>query len=78
VVHRETGLLVGKEDSCALAKLITFLLEHPEVAAAMGRAGRLRARQLFGLEPYIDAYDVLYGRLINKCETEDVRPVRED
>jgi glycogen(starch) synthase len=72
VVHGETGLLVGKEDSCALATTINFLLEHPEVAAAMGRAGCLRAQQLFGLERYIDAYDVLYRRLIGGCETKDV------
>ena len=69
VVHEETGLLVGKEDSYALAKAITFLLDHPEVAAAMGRAGRLRAQQLFSLERYIDAYDALYRRLIDGCET---------
>jgi glycogen synthase len=77
VVHGETGLLVGKEDSRALATTINRLLERPEAAAAMGQAGRLRAQQLFSLEPYIDAYDVLYRRLI-KCETKDVRPIRAD
>jgi glycogen(starch) synthase len=78
VVHGESGLLVGKEDSRALATMINLLLDHPEVATAMGQAGRLRAQQLFSLERYIDAYDALYGRLINKCETKDVRAVRAD
>jgi glycogen synthase len=64
VVHGETGLLVGKEDAPALATTINLLLENPEAAVAMGRAGRLRAQQLFGLERYIDAYDVLYRKLI--------------
>ena len=72
VVHGETGLLVGKEDAPALATTINRLLEHPEVAVAMGRAGRLRAQQLFSLERYIDAYDVLYRRLIGGCEAKDV------
>jgi glycogen(starch) synthase len=76
VMHGETGLIIGKEDSRALATAINRLLEDPEAAAAMGRAGRLHAQQLFSLESYIDAYDTLYGRLINKCETRGLRPIR--
>ncbi len=75
VVHEETGLLVGKEDSRALATTINLLLEHPEVATAMGRAGRLRAQQLFSLEPYIDAYDALYRRLVDGHETTNVTSI---
>ena len=73
-MHEETGLLVGKEDSCSLAKTIILLLEHPEVAAAMGRAGRLRAQQLFSLERYIDAYDDLYRKLITAAEFPSLNP----
>jgi glycogen(starch) synthase len=76
VVHEETGLLVGKEDSDALAKAITFLLDHPEAAVAMGRAGRLRAQRLFSLERYIDAYDALYRRLIAGSDSRDATPSR--
>lgn len=60
VVHQQTGLLVGKEDSIALAKAITFLLDHPDRAMQMGEAGRLRVKTKFSLEQYVDAYDVLY------------------
>jgi glycogen(starch) synthase len=74
VVHEETGLLVSKEDSYALAKRITDLLDHPEMAATMGRAGRLRAQQLFGLERYIDAYDGLYRKLITVAEFPSLNP----
>ena len=68
VTHGVTGLLVDREDSNALAKAITFLLEHPEGAVTMGRAGRLRAQQLFSLQHYIDAYDDLYRRLMESVK----------
>ncbi len=41
----------------------------------MGRAGRLRAQQLFSLEPYIDAYDALYRRLVDGHETTNVTSI---
>ena len=68
VTHGETGLLVNREDSNALAKAITFLLDHPETAATMGHAGRLRAQEVFSLEHYIDTYDDLYGRLMESVK----------
>jgi glycosyltransferase involved in cell wall biosynthesis len=71
VVHEQTGLLVGKEDDFVLAKTIVRLLEHPDVAAEMGRAARLRAQQLFSLDRYIDAYGALYGRLIDGYVTKN-------
>lgn len=74
VVHEETGLLVDREDSDALAKAITLLLEHPELATAMGRAGCLRAPQLFSLDRYIDAYDGLYRKLITAAEFPSLNP----
>jgi len=71
VVHEETGLLIGKEDTFALAKAIIRLLEQPEVAAEMGGAARLRAQQLFSLDRYIDAYAALYRRLIDGYVTKN-------
>ncbi len=64
VVDGETGLLVQKDDSGALAGAVAFLLDHPEQAMSMGNAGRLRAREVFSLARYVDAYDSLYRRLI--------------
>jgi len=71
ITHEETGLLVNREDSNALAKAITFLLDHPEAAVTMGWSGRLRAQQLFSLERYIDAYDSLYRKLIDAYVTQN-------
>jgi glycogen(starch) synthase len=65
VVDRETGLIVQKDDSEALADAIASLLDQPQQAMAMGNAGRLRAQQIFSLQRYVDAYDALYRTLIH-------------
>ncbi len=74
VVHEQTGLLVEKEDTKALAEAIAFLLEHPAAAGQMGQAARRRAAELFSLERHIDAHDALYRKLI----TEAVRVITRE
>jgi glycosyltransferase involved in cell wall biosynthesis len=64
VVDGETGLLVQKDDSRALAGAVAFLLDHPEHAMTMGNAGRLRAQEVFSLARYVEDYDALYRSLI--------------
>jgi glycogen(starch) synthase len=63
VVHRETGLLVEKDNSREIAERVLFLLQHPEVATRMGRSARTRARDLFSMERMAHDYDALYQRL---------------
>ena len=47
-VHdRETGLLVEQKDPKALADALAWLMDHPEEARAMGKAGALLARDMF-------------------------------
>ena len=60
VVHEETGLLVEREDPRGLADAIAFLLDHPHVAEHLGRAARVRTRDVFAWERCVDAYDRLY------------------
>jgi glycogen synthase len=64
VAHKESGLLVPKDDSRALAGAILFLLEHPEAATAMGAAARVRARKNFALDQQVDSYERLYRALV--------------
>jgi glycogen synthase len=64
IVHRQTGLLVEREDSQALAEAIGFLLDHPETARWMGEAGGRRGQDLFSWERHVQAYDALYQQLI--------------
>jgi phosphatidylinositol alpha-1,6-mannosyltransferase len=48
VVHGVTGLLVDDDRPESVAAALRALLAEPERAAAMGRAGRERARALYG------------------------------
>jgi colanic acid/amylovoran biosynthesis glycosyltransferase len=48
VVSGETGLLVSPGDPLALTDALARMLAEPETAARFGRAGRQRARRLFG------------------------------
>ena len=66
VIDQQTGVLFENEDSAALAEAIAFLLDHPDIAARMGEAGRRRAREVFSLERCVNAYDSLYASLIQK------------
>lgn len=63
VLHQQSGLLVDKEDSTALAQAIAYLFEHPERAAQMGQAARDRVQRDFNWEQHVDSYDRLYRKL---------------
>lgn len=63
VAEGVTGGIVPAEDVDALAAAMLAMLENPERARAMGRAGRLRAEERFTIEAMMkqltDAYDSL-------------------
>lgn len=63
VVDGQTGLVVEREDSAALAEAIAHLLERPEMAARMGQDARSRAQALFNWERHVAAFDSLYRQL---------------
>ncbi|PZO57300.1 MAG: glycosyltransferase family 1 protein [Phormidesmis priestleyi] len=50
IVPEKTGLLVPPDQPEALALAICRLLDEPELRASMGRAGRLRATEIFSWE----------------------------
>jgi glycosyltransferase involved in cell wall biosynthesis len=52
VVHGVTGLLVDDDRPESVAAALRVLVARPEQAAAMGRAGRERARTLFGSDAH--------------------------
>jgi glycosyltransferase involved in cell wall biosynthesis len=52
IVEGETGMYVPPNDPAALRAAIRYLLEHPDEAARMGRAGRQRVEQSMSLECY--------------------------
>lgn len=72
IADGQTGVLVERDDSHALAEAISHLLDHPEVATRMGEAARRRAQELFSSKRHVDAFDAVYRCLVKV----DGRPVR--
>ena len=66
VLHQQTGLLVEKGDSGAIAAAITYLLDYPERAIKMGQKARQRVQEHFIWERCVAAYDSLYRQLITE------------
>lgn len=65
IVDGETGVLVPPEDSDAIVDAVISLLEKPESAVRMGKAGRVRGSEVFGMESMVNAYEALYHRVAN-------------
>ncbi|CAG1022322.1 N-acetyl-alpha-D-glucosaminyl L-malate synthase [Methylococcales bacterium] len=53
IVDGETGFLVPVKDAQAIANKVTYLLEHPDQAQAMGENGCTRAQKMFSMNQYI-------------------------
>lgn len=66
VIHKETGMLVNKEDSHGLAQALSFLLNHPQQADQMGKAARNRVQTVFGMNRCVDEYENLCQDIINQ------------
>ena len=61
----ETGLVVPPSDPIALRQAMTYLWEHPEKTAKMGRRAEQRYWQYFTAEQMVKSYAHLYAELIN-------------
>lgn len=66
VVDNETGILVPRANPEALAEAINSLIQTPERAEKMGRAGRLRVENYFSLEKMVKRTEELYEKLIEE------------
>jgi glycosyltransferase involved in cell wall biosynthesis len=55
-----TGLVVPSQDQFALTAAMLSLVESPDRAVALGRAGRRRFDLMFSLERMLDAYAAIY------------------
>lgn len=62
VVQDETGELVPAAQVEAMAAALLRQYSNPVLAAAMGRAGRVRVEQLFSMESMVNAYLGAYDR----------------
>jgi rhamnosyl/mannosyltransferase len=59
-----TGLVVPPCDPDALARAIRTLVADPARREAMGRAGRARARQMFGASTMVEAVEAVYREVL--------------
>ena len=60
VVEDETGLLVPPDDAHALSQALLDLAADPERRAALGEAGRVRVREVFGLDRMVEETLTVY------------------
>ena len=72
VTDRVTGLLVPPSNADALAVAISRLLDDPDEAARMGRAGQSRVRTDFTLSAMVDRYEAIYERFVRTGSTAAV------
>lgn len=66
VAHGETGLLTRAGDARALGEAIAMLLLDRDRARAMGRAGRRRAEELYGVDAMARRYEAIYEELLRR------------
>lgn len=60
VDHGVNGLLIPSGDPARLAEAIQQVLDGPDIAARMGRAGRQRVESEFSARGMVDRYEALY------------------
>ncbi len=60
VIEGETGFLIQPDDPDALASTLKYLLEHPEEAMKMGKAGKRRFLDQFEMRDYVQKIERLY------------------
>lgn len=65
VANDETGILVPPKDAGAMAEAIRHLLQNPEMAQEMGRAGRHSATTRFLVEQHVQGIQGLYQAVLS-------------
>lgn len=66
VIHGVTGLLVPMRDAPAMSSAICALLDSPDMAAAMGRAGRIRVLEHFTIEQSARKVEGAYAQVLSR------------
>jgi len=66
VIHGETGVIIPKQDTKALATAIADLLDHPEHARALGEEGMKRAHEHFSRENMLNRMEGIFADLVKE------------
>jgi D-inositol-3-phosphate glycosyltransferase len=75
VVHEMTGVHVPPRDAAALGGALSALIADPGRRAALGRAGRRRARRLYGWAAIAAATEGVYEELVDRRSSRSARGV---
>jgi glycosyltransferase involved in cell wall biosynthesis len=62
----EHGFIVADKDVAGLVERLSYLIDTPQQAAALGRNGAERVRTQFGIDRMVQAHQELYARLLRK------------
>ena len=60
-----SGFLVPEKDAEAIAQKLSYLIEHPEIWAEMGKAGRKSVKQKYDINKLNDELVEIYQQLLN-------------
>ncbi|MEM9907314.1 MAG: glycosyltransferase, partial [Cyanobacteria bacterium P01_D01_bin.44] len=71
VENTVSGFLVPERDIDGLAGRIHYLIHHPEVAEAMGKAGQLKIERDYNLEKLNDQLEKMYQNLLCDAPSTD-------
>ncbi len=63
-LHGRTGFVVPPDDVPALARALRVLIANPDLAQALGAAGRARAAREFSLERMLDRIEDVYSEAL--------------
>ncbi len=66
VVNGETGHLVSPGDKRGMVQAIDMLLDEPQLAAEMGRAGRARVEQHFTIQQTVRGIEQVYEHILSQ------------
>ena len=70
VTHGKTGLIVASDSVHEMADAIALWASGPTRAAAMGRAGRIKAEAQFSLPAMVNTYRQVYDRLLDAAQSQ--------
>jgi rhamnosyl/mannosyltransferase len=67
-LHGQTGFIVPPSNPAALARAMEAMMVSPDLARALGEAGRRRAHAEFSLERMLDRAEAIYAEVFSEWE----------
>jgi glycosyltransferase involved in cell wall biosynthesis len=65
ITHGESGILIEPRNSQAIANAIENLIDDPEMAKKISKAGQKRAREKFDLKRMVEETEDLYSKILS-------------